>query len=110
VLVQTARGGVVDEGALVEALRYGPLGGAGIDVFREEPPPADHPLFSLENAVLSPHTAASTQQAMRRMGLDAVRGILDILGGVDALSPPVGAPWQAINPGFADVRRAAGQH
>ena len=103
VLVQAARGGVVDEGALVEALRGGPLAGAGIDVFGEEPPPADHPLFSLENAVLSPHTAASTQQAMRRMGLDAVRGILDIFGGVDALSPPAGAPWQAVNPGFADA-------
>jgi D-3-phosphoglycerate dehydrogenase len=56
VLVQAARGGVVDEGALVEALRDGPLAGAGIDVFGEEPPPADHPLFSVETAVLSPHT------------------------------------------------------
>ena len=101
VLVQAARGGVVDEGALVEALGDGPLAGAGIDVYGEEPPPADHPLFSVENAVLSPHTAASTEQAMRRMGLDAVRGILDILGGADALSPPAGAPWQAVNPGFA---------
>jgi D-3-phosphoglycerate dehydrogenase len=109
VLVQAARGGVVDEGALVEALGDGPLAGAGIDVFGEEPPPADHPLFSVENAVLSPHTAASTEQAMRRMGLDAVRGILDILGGADALSPPAGAPWQAVNPGFADAgEREAG--
>jgi phosphoglycerate dehydrogenase-like enzyme len=101
--------GVVDEGALVEALRYGPLAGAGIDVFEEEPPPADHPLFSAENAVLSPHTAASTQQAMRRMGLDAARGILDILGGVDALSPPAGAPWQTVNPGFADAGEREGE-
>jgi D-3-phosphoglycerate dehydrogenase len=110
VLVQAARGGVVDEGALVEALRNGPLVGAGVDVFGEEPPPADHPLFLLENAVLSPHTAASTRQAMRRMGLDAARGILDILGGADALSPPAGAPWQTVNPGFADAgeRGAAG--
>ncbi len=109
VLVQAARGGVVDEGALVRALREGHLAGAGIDVFGEEPPPADHPLFSVENAVLSPHTAASTEQAMRRMGLDAVRGILDILGGADALSPPAGAPWQAVNPGFADAgEREAG--
>jgi D-3-phosphoglycerate dehydrogenase len=101
VLVQAARGGVVDDGALVEALRDGPLAGAGIDVFEEEPPPADHPLFSVENAVLSPHTAASTRQAMRRMGLDAASGILDILGGADALSPPIGAPWQTVNPSFA---------
>jgi D-3-phosphoglycerate dehydrogenase len=108
VLVQAARGGVVDEGALVEALRGGPLAGAGIDVFGEEPPPADHPLFSLENTVLSPHTAASTRQAMRRMGLDAARGILDILGGADALSPPTGAPWQTVNPSFADARERGG--
>jgi phosphoglycerate dehydrogenase-like enzyme len=62
----------------------------------------------VENAVLSPHTAASTQQAMRRMGLDAVRGILDILGGADALSPPVGAPWQTVNPDFADPQEREG--
>jgi D-3-phosphoglycerate dehydrogenase / 2-oxoglutarate reductase len=108
VLVQAARGGVVDEGALVEALRGGPLAGAGIDVFGEEPPPADHPLFSVENAVLSPHTAASTRQAMRRMGLDAARGILDILGGADALSPPAGASWQVVNPGFAEAEEREG--
>lgn len=108
VLVQAARGGVVDEGALVEALRDGPLAGAGIDVFGEEPPPADHPLFSLGTAVLSPHTAASTQQAMRRMGLDATRGILDILGGADALSPPAGAPWQTVNPSFANAGEREG--
>jgi len=94
--------------ALVKALRDGPLAGAGIDVFGEEPPPADHPLFSLENVVLSPHTAASTEQAMRRMGLDAARGILDILGGADALNPPAGAPWQAVNPGFAQAGEREG--
>ncbi len=108
VLVQAARGGVVNEDALVKALRGGPLAGAGIDVFEEEPPPADHPLFSLGNAILSPHTAASTRQAMRRMGLDAARGILDILGGADALSPPAGAPWQTVNPGFADAGEREG--
>jgi D-3-phosphoglycerate dehydrogenase / 2-oxoglutarate reductase len=108
VLVQAARGGVVDEGALVEALRGGPLAGAGIDVFGEEPPPADHPLFWVENAVLSPHTAASTRQAMRRMGLDAARGILDILGGADALSPPAGASWQVVNPGFGEAEEREG--
>ena len=108
-LVQAARGGGVDEGALVEALREGPLAGAGIDVCEEEPP-ADHPLFSVETVVLSPHTAASTRQAMHRMGLGAARGILDILGGADALNPPAGAPWQTVNPSFADAekRGAAG--
>ncbi|MDP8974596.1 MAG: hypothetical protein M3N45_15865 [Actinomycetota bacterium] len=90
-------------------MRDGPLAGAGIDVFGEEPPPVDHPLFSVGTAVLSPHTAASTQQAMRRMGLDATRGILDILGGADALSPPAaGAPWQTVNPSFADAGEREG--
>jgi phosphoglycerate dehydrogenase-like enzyme len=83
---------LVGEAVLVEALRDGHLAGAGLDGFGEEPPPADHLLFSVENALLSPHTAASTQQAMRRMGLDAARGILDILGDADALSPLAGAP------------------
>jgi phosphoglycerate dehydrogenase-like enzyme len=108
VLVQAARGGVVEEGALVEALGDSPLTGAGVDVFGEEPPPADHPLFSMQNAVLSPHTTASTRQAMRRMGLDAVRGILDIFGAADALSPPAGAPWQTANASFADAGEREG--
>lgn len=92
ILIQAARGGVVDEDALAEALRDGKLAGAGIDVFEEEPPPADHPLLQTERAVLSPHTAAHTSQAMRRMALDAARGILDVLRGVDPSSPPEGAP------------------
>jgi phosphoglycerate dehydrogenase-like enzyme len=99
VLIQTSRGGVIDEAALVESLRSGHLGGAGIDVFEAEPPPEDHPFFSLENVVLTPHTAALTEQATRRMALGAARGILDVLNGADPSDPPEDAGWRAFGPG-----------
>lgn len=98
VLIQTSRGGVVDEKALVDALSSNHLGGAGIDVYETEPPPEDHPLFPLENVVLTPHAAALTEQAMRRMALDAARGIVDVLGGADPSDPPEDAGWRAVSP------------
>jgi phosphoglycerate dehydrogenase-like enzyme len=62
-LINVARGGIVDEDALLEALDSGRLGGAALDVFESEPPPADHPLRSSEDVLLSPHTAGATGQA-----------------------------------------------
>lgn len=97
ILIQTARGGVVDEDALVDTLRSGHLSGAGIDVYEAEPPPEDHPFFSMEQVILTPHTAAHTEQAMLRMATDAACGILDILGGADPLNPPAESTWQTIN-------------
>lgn len=101
ILIQTSRGGVVDEQALVRALHEGQFAGAGIDVYEEEPPPEDHPFFSMERVVLTPHTAAHTRQAMRRMALDAARGILDILGGPQSIADTANARWQVVNPGCA---------
>jgi len=66
VLINTARGELVDEPALVKALQAGPLAGAGLDVFAQEPPPADHPLFSMENVVLTPHSAGPTWESWPR--------------------------------------------
>jgi len=63
ILVNCARGGIVDEKALAEALAAGHLGGAAMDVFEKEPPPADHPLFKFENFVCTPHIGASTEEA-----------------------------------------------
>jgi D-3-phosphoglycerate dehydrogenase len=101
ILIQTSRGGVVDEAALVDALGSGHLAGAGIDVYETEPPPEDHPFFSMEQVVLTPHAAALTEQAMRRMAVDAARGILDVLGGADPSDPPQDAGWQAFGTGPA---------
>ena len=63
ILVNTARGSVVDEMALVEALQNGMIAGAGLDVFVNEPLPLDHPLRSIENVVLSPHTGSMIPEA-----------------------------------------------
>jgi len=101
ILLQTSRGGVVDEGSLVDALRSGHIAGAGIDVYETEPPPQDHPFFCMEQVVLTPHTAALTAQAMRHMAVDAAQGILDVLGGSDPYDPPDGARWQVFDPGPA---------
>ena len=73
VLVNTARGGLVDEAALAEALREGWIWAAGLDVLEAEPPPPGHPLLGLENCLLSPHVAGTTAEAMVRMGEELVR-------------------------------------
>jgi D-3-phosphoglycerate dehydrogenase len=69
ILVNTARGGIVDEAALAAALRDGVIAGAGIDVFQDEPPHADNPLLSAPNIVLSPHVAGMSQDSLRELGV-----------------------------------------
>jgi D-3-phosphoglycerate dehydrogenase len=80
-LVNTARGGIVDEAALHEALTAGRLAGAGLDVFDREPAPIDNPLFKLPNVVLTPHSAGGTREAGDRSAITAVRNLLSVLDG-----------------------------
>ncbi len=80
-LVNTARGGIVDESALAAALNAKRLAGAGIDVFATEPVPADNPLLALPSVILSPHMAGVTTEATQRMALAAVGNILSVFDG-----------------------------
>jgi D-3-phosphoglycerate dehydrogenase / 2-oxoglutarate reductase len=81
VIVNTSRGGIIDEAALAGALQAGRIGGAGIDVFEAEPPPADHPLFALGNVVLGPHVAGVTEASMKHMALHCAAVVETILTG-----------------------------
>jgi D-3-phosphoglycerate dehydrogenase len=80
-LINTARGGLVDEAALYAALSAGKLAGAGVDVFSPEPPLTDNPLFTLANVVVSPHMAGNTLESLERKSLTVVRNLLSVLDG-----------------------------
>ncbi|HZR74667.1 hydroxyacid dehydrogenase [Bradyrhizobium sp.] len=80
-LVNTARGGIIDEAALYDALTSGKLAGAGLDVFAQEPPPVPNPLFDLPNVIIAPHVAGVTWEAVDRMSEQTARNILSVLDG-----------------------------
>ncbi|MGG5818972.1 hydroxyacid dehydrogenase [Falsiroseomonas sp. HW251] len=81
IFIQTARGGIHDEAALAEALGSGHLGGAGLDVWVKEPPPADHPLLRFDNVVASPHNAGITHEALHSMAVGAAEQWIAIFRG-----------------------------
>jgi D-3-phosphoglycerate dehydrogenase / 2-oxoglutarate reductase len=81
IVVNTARGGVVDEAALASALADGRVAGAGLDVFDDEPPAKGHPLLAFDQVVLSPHIAGLTQQAAERMAVSSVQNVIDFFAG-----------------------------
>ena len=88
-LINVARGGIIDEPALADAIRGGHIGAAAIDVFSSEPPPADHPLLQLAQVVVTPHLGASTREAQVNVALDVAAQIVEYLQG--------GTPRYAVN-------------
>jgi len=80
-LVNTARGGIIDEAALYAALVTGKLAGAGLDVFEQEPPAVPYPRFELPNVIIAPHVAGVTLEAVERMSEQTARNILSALDG-----------------------------
>jgi D-3-phosphoglycerate dehydrogenase len=80
VLINTARGPLVDENALVAALRSGQVGGAALDVFEFEPLPLDSPLLKMENVMLAPHNSNSSPTAWERIHWNTIRNLLEGLG------------------------------
>jgi D-3-phosphoglycerate dehydrogenase len=80
-VINAARGGIIDEPALHDALTTGKIAGAALDVFDQEPPPEDHPLFSLDNVILTPHNAGLSKEAAIRMAISTARNALAALDG-----------------------------
>src|SRR5207302_9822751 len=103
-VINDSRGEVVDEFALADALKEKKIAGAAIDVYQIEPPPKDHPLFALENVVLTPHLGASTDEAQTAVSVEACKAIVAYLrsgeirgavnaGGIKLDLPPDEAPF-----------------
>lgn len=100
VLLNTARGGLIDEAALARALAEGRIAGAGLDSFAQEPPAVDHPFLTEPRVLLTPHVGGVTAAANTRVGVMAAQGIVDVLAG-----RPV-APERIVNRAALDRLRA----
>ena len=85
ILINVARGEIVDEAALLEALQTGKLHGAGLDVFTQEPPAPQHPLLHMENVITTPHIAGATRGTSRRRGYAAAENVHRVAQGIPPL-------------------------
>lgn len=81
ILINTSRGGIVDEAALAQALDAGQIAGAGLDVFSQEPVPLNSPLMTARNLIMTPHSAALTQECVVRVATAAAEGIIQAIEG-----------------------------
>ena len=112
IAVNMARGGIIEEGALAQALESGHLRGAIVDAFTREPLAADHPLRRLPNTLLTPHIGASSAEAQRNVAVDACAAVRDALLH-DELSRSINVAgagiddWRAVQPALTVARRAA---
>ena len=107
VLVNAARGGIVDEAALAEAIRSGRVGAAGLDVFAKEPC-TDSPVFEFDNVVVTPHLGASTEEAQEKAGVSVARSVRLALSGElvpDAVNVSGGTIVEEVRPGIALVEK-----
>ena len=93
-LINTSRGPVVDQAALVAALRDGTIAGAGIDVFDPEPPSPDDPLLALDNVIVTPHALCWTDQCFAGIGASTVAAALTVKRGT--------VPGHLVEPAVAD--------
>src|SRR6266496_6380141 len=78
-IINCARGGLVDEAALFDAIKSGVVAGAALDVFEQEPPPSDHPLLQLEEVIVTPHLGASTTEAQEGVAFTVAEQMRDYL-------------------------------
>lgn len=81
ILINSARGGIIDEAALADALNHDVIGGAALDSFKPEPPEPDNPLFSAKNVILTSHIAGTTAEANQALGVGAAQAIIDFSNG-----------------------------
>ena len=101
-IINVARGGLIDEDALLAALKSGRIAGAGLDVFVSEPP-TDSPLLALENVIVTPHLGASTDEAQEKAGVSVARSVRLALGGElvpDAVNVAGGVIDPSVRPGI----------
>ena len=98
-LINTSRGPIVDEAALIETLRERRIAGAGIDVYWTEPPPADHPFRSMDNVTLTPHLGYVTRETLRAFYSDSIEAVAAFLDG---------SPIRVANPEALERRPAPG--